>query len=158
MTSQNAESELTDFNDPGMHVTWLVKDAEAFEMDPGPTSEHDRILHFGLKYREWLALYFDTLGVGSKWIPPVTETMSLADNVMPSEFDEDITDFPMLSRICGILWDAVFEANEVEGLRQECLRVKSFATNPLALKGLDKLIQICAWAQRLNLSIFLMCN
>jgi hypothetical protein len=103
MNSQNAESELTDFHDPGMHVTWLVKDTEAFDLDPGPTSEHDRALHFGLKYREWLALYFDTPGVGSKWIPPVTETISLADNVYISKFDEDIADFPLLSRIGGIL-------------------------------------------------------
>jgi hypothetical protein len=152
------EPELVDFNDPGMHVTWLVRDTEAFFLNPGPTSERDRMLHFGLKYREWLALYFDVLGVGRKWTPPVTETASLADNVIISEFDEDITDYPLLSRINGMLYDAVFETDELEGLRQECLRVKSFAANGLALKGLDKLIQICQWAQQLNLSIFLMCD
>jgi hypothetical protein len=158
MNSQNVESELRDFHDPGMHVTWLVNDPEACSQNPGPTSERDRILHFGLKYREWLALYFDVLGVGSKWTPPVTQTTYLADDVIISEFTEDIPDYPLLSRINGKYYDAVFETNEIEGLRQECLRVKAFAANPLALKGLDKLIQICAWAHQLNLSIFLMCD
>jgi hypothetical protein len=67
-------------------------------------------------------------------------------------------DYPLLSRICGKYYDAVFETDEVEGLRGECLRVKSFAASPLALKGLEKLIQICDWARQLNLSIFLMCD
>ncbi|HEY5884084.1 MAG TPA: hypothetical protein VIT88_05320 [Pyrinomonadaceae bacterium] len=158
MNSQKLESELTDFHDPGMHVTWLVKDTDAFFLNPGPTSERDRALHFGLKYREWLALYFDVLGVGRKWNSPITESTPIPDDVIISEFDEDIPDYPLLSRINGKYHDAVFEANELEGLRQECLRVKSFAANPLAVRGLDKLIQICEWAQRLNLSIFLMCD
>ena len=158
MNSQKVESELTDFHDPDMHVTWLVKDTDAFFLNPGPTSERDRVLHFGLKYREWLALYFDVLGVGSKWTPPVTQTTSLAENVIISEFTEDIPAYPLLSRINGKYYDAVFETDEVEGLRAECLRVKSITTNPLAVRGLDKLIHICGWAQRLNLSILLMCE
>ena len=156
MNTDTIGLELTDFVEPGMHVTWLVNDIEAFASNPGPTSEHDRILHFGLKYREWLALYFDVLGVGRKWTPPVNETASLADNVVISEFDGDIPNYPMLSRINGMLSDAVFAPDQVDLLRQECLRVKSFATNPVAVRGLEKLIQICDWAKRLDLSIFLM--
>jgi hypothetical protein len=92
MNSPKVESELTDFRDPGMHVTWLVTNTEAFALNPGPTSERDRVLHFGLKYREWLALYFDVLGVGGEWVPPVTDTTLLA-NGMISQFDEDIPDY-----------------------------------------------------------------
>jgi hypothetical protein len=70
-----------------------------------------------------------------KWAPPVTDTTLLADNVYISEFDEDIPDYPLLSRINGMLYDAVFETKEVEGLRQECLRVKSFAYESSRLEG-----------------------
>ena len=155
MNSEEDDLSLSDFHDPGMHVTWLVQDTDAFFLNPGSASESDRLLHFGLKYPEWLALYFDVLGVGKKRVPSATETASLA-NFIP-EFNEDIPGYPMLSRIQGKYFDAVFEPDEVESLRQECLWVKSFATNALAVRGLDKLIQICDWAQQLNLSIFLMC-
>ena len=41
-----SETELEDFYDPGMHGTWLVKDTEAFPLNPGPTSERDRTRKF----------------------------------------------------------------------------------------------------------------
>jgi hypothetical protein len=50
-----------------------------------------------------------------------------------AEFDEEIPDYPMLSRISGEYYDAVFEKDEVEPLRGECLRAKSSTTNLLPL-------------------------
>lgn len=49
--------------DPGMHVTWLVRDITAFQEHLGPTSKDDHKLEFGLTYKEWYALYFDVLEV-----------------------------------------------------------------------------------------------
>lgn len=80
------------------------------------------------------------------------------DSLRPIEFDGEIEGFPMLSRICGYLYDAIFEADEVEQLRRECLRVKSMTSNLLALQGVDELLRICAEAQALKLSIYLMCE
>jgi len=146
--------EFLDYNDPGMHVTWLVNDTEAFPINPGRTSERDRILHFGVNYREWFALYFQVLGVGGKDL--LTNDVSEVPRI--AEFDEDIPDYPMLSRINGMLHDAVFESTEVGALRTECLRVQSQTTNERALSGIDKLLRICDWALHLDLSIYLMCN
>jgi hypothetical protein len=148
------EAELLDYNDPGMHVTWLVNDTDAFPINPGPTSERDRNLHFGVNYREWFALYFDVLGVGVKDL--LTNGASEVSRI--AEFDEEIPDYPMLSRINGMLYDAVFESTEVDALRTECLRVQSQTTNQLALRGIEKLLRICDWALHLDLSIYLMCN
>jgi|SRR5687768_8007952 len=155
MANEMPEPDLEDFHDPGMHVTWLVRNTEAFSQKPGPTSARDRTLSFGLNYREWLALYFGVLGVDrsvfEKWLADGQKRIL-------DEFEEEIPGYPMLSRINGVYYDAVFESQEVETLRQECMRVKSSTSNPIALKGVDKLLKICDWAQRLNLSVFLMCN
>ena len=153
------EAELEDFHDPGMHVTWLVKDTQAFCQNPGPTSARDRALNFGLNHREWLALYFDVLEVDRSVSDKlVAEFASRSQKYIADEFEEEIPGYPMLSRINGIYRDAVFERSEVEVLRQECLQLKSHTSNPIALKGADKLLKISDWAQHLNLSIFLMCD
>jgi hypothetical protein len=153
------EPELEDFHDPGMHVTWLVNDTEAFFQSPGPTSDRDRALGFGLTHPEWLALYFDVLGADRAAFDRfAAESAAKGRRCILAEFDEEISGYPMLSRINGIYWDAVFERDEVEFLRQECLQVRSSTSNATALKGLEKLVKICDWAQRLNLSIFLMCD
>lgn len=153
MTGDDAPTEQ------GMHVTWLVRDVTAFQKRPGPTSEHDRPLPFGLTYREWYALYFDVLdvdhGAYKRWLQEHRE----APNILPPiEFEGEVAGYPLLSRICGYLCDAVFELDEVEELRQECQRVRAATTNQLALKGIDKLLRMCAEAQKLRLNIYLMCE
>jgi hypothetical protein len=159
MSKEIFDIELTDFHDPGMLHTWLVEDAKAFFCNPGAASERDRHLNFGLNYQEWLALYFDVLGVDrSGFDKYVAENPSEAQTHFIGGFDEEIPDYPMLSRMDDILHDAIFEGDEVEQLRRECLRVKSGTSNVLALRGLEKLIHICDWARSLNLNIFLMCD
>ncbi len=159
MSKEIFDNELKDFHDPGMLHTWLVEDAKAFFYNPGAASERDRHLNFGLNHKEWLALYFDVLGLNrSGFDKLVGEHPSEAQNNFISGFDEEIPDYPMLSRIDNILHDAIFEGDEVEQLRQECLRVKSGTTNVSALRGLEKLIHICDWVRSLNLNIFLMCD
>jgi hypothetical protein len=159
MSKETFDVELKDFHDPGMLHTWLVEDAKAFFYNPGAASEHDRHLNFGLNYKEWLALYFDVLGLDRSGLDKfVAENPSEAEHNFIGGFDEDMPSYPMLSRIDNILHDAVFEGDEVEQLREECLRVKAGTSNIVASRGLDKLIHICDWARRLNLNIFLMCD
>ena len=154
MTFNNSEELF----DPGMHVTWLVQIA-AFQQHPGPTSIRDRSLKFGLSYKEWYAVYFDVLRVDKgEYTVGRGAPNEAQDRFRPIEFDGEIEGFPMLSRICGYLYDAIFEADEVEQLRRECLRVKSMTSNLLALQGVDELLRICAEAQALKLSIYLMCE
>jgi len=152
------DEELEDFDEPGMHVTWLVKDIDAFFIKPEPTSDRDRLLHFGLTYREWLAIYFDVLDVDhgehKKWAKSHPDE---AKSSFLGGFEDEIRDYPMLSRIRNYFFDAEFEGVEVEQLRIECLKVQTITSNEKALHGLEKLILICRWAQSLDLNIFLMC-
>ena len=159
MVRESSDIELRDYHDPGMLQTWLVEDATAFFHNPGRASERDRHLNFGLKYKEWLALYFDVLGLDkSGFDKRAAENPEEAKNQLLGGFEEVISGYPMLSRINNILHDAVFEDVEVEELREECLRVKADTSNQAALSGLNKLIHICDWARELELNIFLMCD
>lgn len=155
-------TDLQDFIDPGMHVTWLVQDLMAFGTHPGPTSDRDRSLHFGLTHREWVSLYFDVIGVNREGYKKILKRMEDSpQSITIGEFDEDdpgLKDYPMLSRISGINYDAIFERAEVDQLRRECLHLKAQTSNELALRGLDKILLICQWAKKLDLNIYLMAD
>lgn len=137
-----------------MHVTWLVSNPEAFFRDPGPTSRADRIVQ-GLTYEEWFELFFVVLGVGAEEIAHLKNS---GRDARILEYDDEISDYPMLSRIHGVYWDSVFNAGEVQTLEDECRRLLKSSSNPLASKGLEKLLEICAEARNLGLSIYMMCN
>jgi hypothetical protein len=147
--------------EPSMHSIWLVSDTRAFGTK-GETCEQDHSVGWSLTYQEWLAIYFDALGLDKsgyeKWA--AKKVVLGQHNVVSilTEFDEEITGFPMLSRIRGPFHDAVFELNELDALRNECLQVQSSTSNALALRGLEKLLLICDRAQKLRLSIYFVSN
>lgn len=62
----------------------------------------------------------------------------------------------MLSRIQSDLDDVVFEKHEVAALETECRRAAAHTSNPLALRGLKKLLCMCEMASELGLSIYLL--
>jgi hypothetical protein len=147
--------DVEDFVEPGMHTVWLVRDPAAFEASSEPTSRSDRMLHFGLTHEEWYTIFFEVLGVdrGDRKLSQghVAETQPH----YPAELKAKISAYPMLSRIRGYLYDAVFETEEIRRLHQECRLVKARTSNPIALRGIEKLLRISAQASRLGLSIYL---
>ena len=137
-----------------MHVIWLVSDPDRFFENPGPTSPSDRVVP-GLTYREWYDLFFMVVGVDGTNYGPLSE----ADpSPRPDHFDNPIPEYPMLSRINDVHLDAVFGAHEVKVLEDECNRLAKSTSNPHALSGLRKLLQMCADAKALGLSIYMMCD
>jgi hypothetical protein len=145
--------------EPEMQATWLVRDTRTFGVD-GKTSPADHPVDLHLTYQEWLAIYFDAFGLDkSDYDEMAAKRAALGQP--PSilgVIDEEIPGFPLLSRIRGPFHDAVFEANEVGALREECLQVQNRTSNPLALEGIKKLLLICDRAQNLKLSIYLVSN
>jgi len=150
------EGVLEDFLEPGMHTTWLVNEISAFEQKPGRTSERDLMLHYGIAYEEWRALFFDVLGIPNTSAAPDSETKTEKELIL--ELDQQVPGYPMLSRIKGYLCDAVYSAEEARELQQECLDVRSATSDLLVLRGLDKLRRISREAQRLRLNIYLMAD
>jgi len=135
-----------------MHVTWLVSDPDRFFEKPGPTSPSDRVIP-GLTYREWYEMFFMVLSADGTEYGLFSETGS---SPRPDHFDNPIPEYPMLSRINGVYFDAVFEALEVQVLEDECNRLANSTSNPHALSGLRKLRAMCADAKTLGVSIYMM--
>ena len=137
-----------------MHITWLVSSPDRFFENPGPTSPSDRIVP-GLTYQEWYELFFVVLGVAQAEFGPLTEKNF---PIRPVEFSSPVPEYPMLSRINGVYFDAVFQSDEVQALEDECIRLAKSTSNPLALSGLKKVLRACADAKALGLSIYMMCD
>jgi hypothetical protein len=160
MIEGNLRSGTEEESDPCMPVIMLIRDTEAF-VTTGKGSKQDCLLDISLTYREWLSIFFDALGLDKTGFEQVkAERKSSSDGVpvVLGEFDDEIPDFPLLSRIRGPYHDAVFEVNEIDDLREECLRVQANTQNTLALQGMEKLLIISAQAGQLGLSICFVSN
>jgi hypothetical protein len=146
-----------DFDDQGMQTAWLVEDVEAFSSNPGMFSPRNRRLRYSLTHEEWLALFFDALGVDKsgfdKW---ATSHPGEAQFSTIGRFTEEIPTYPMLSKIQSDLDDVVFEKHEVPTLELECRRAVEETSNSLALRGLSKLLCMCEMAVESRLNIYLL--
>src|SRR5258708_2703535 len=98
--TQNARPE--DSWEPEMPMTWLVRDTRVFGVD-GKTSPADQLVDLRLTYQEWLAIYFDGLGLDKSGYEEVAAKRAALrqPKTFLTELDEDIPGFPMLSRIRG---------------------------------------------------------
>ena len=159
MAERTLDTKPEDSWEPEMPMTWLVRDTRGFGVD-GKTSPADHPVDLHITYQEWLAIFFDALGLDkSDYDEMAAKRAALGQpKSLLAVLDEEIPGFPMLSRIRGPFHDAVFEANEVGALREECLQVQNRTSNPLALEGIRKLLLICDRAQNLKLSIYLVSN
>jgi hypothetical protein len=141
--------------EPPMQHTWLVSDVDQFFATAQPTSGEDRLLDIQLAHNEWYAIFVGALGVHS----PENEATTGHGVIGPNshvmlDFEEDIPNYPMLSRYKDCLQDVAYRAAELPALRHECLKLKGDTSNQLAQQGLDKLANICAEAEKASLSVY----
>lgn len=125
------EGPLEDFVERGMQVVWIVQQGMGGSVDR-------QMLHFGVSEDEWHRIRAEALKVSSVDGTPQTERVA----------------FPFLSRIEE--YESIsFTQREVEPLRAECVRVRMNTSDSLAIRGLDKLILICNWAERVKGEVLL---
>jgi len=127
------EGAPVDFVERGMHVASIV------QQNTGVVSSDRRTLHFGVTEDEWRRIHADILDNTSH---------ATAGNRIESG------SFPLLSRI-EESESAYFRRAEVGSLREECLRARAKTSDSLAIRGLDKLILICNWADHMAGDILL---
>jgi hypothetical protein len=126
------EDAPVDFVERGMHVAWILP--------PGTNAMpgEKRMLHFSVTQDEWRRIYADIL-----------------DNTSAtSAASQDVGLFPLLSRISESE-STYFRLAEIGALREECLRARTRTTDPLAIRGIDKLIFICDWARHMTGDVLL---
>jgi len=141
LTREGLAASRGDFEDYWEHGSWsvfLARKPREYQTRLQPTSSQDRPLAMGISTDEVDALY-DELSPG--W-----EDSGEPDPIIPA--------FPMLSRLSNITAEALYEPDEVDILLEECHSAQANAKNPLAIRGLDNLVRIARWAQKLKLGIY----
>jgi hypothetical protein len=115
----------------------------------------DQALGIFLGGPEWSAIFYDVLDART------SETFVPGDNINEwtekhrVEFQAKLPNYRMLGRIWDTYINVNYQPEEITKLREECLKVKSSTTNPLALQGLDKLIYACQAALKSGLGLHL---
>jgi hypothetical protein len=113
-----------------------------------------------LKGYEWTAIFRDVLGVpmGSVGAQDVANT-TLHERLDRAEagFREALPEYPYLARIWDTYEDTIYEADEINDLKAECVRVQVLAqSDQVASKGLGKLIYACDEALRHGVALELL--
>jgi hypothetical protein len=120
-----------DFVERGMHVAWIVYTGRIEGREREGTSSGDRhMLHFSVTTKEWRQIEAELFDGAT------TAGVARSRNGA----------FPLLAKIQESE-SVYFRGAEVATLRQECLRARASTSKPLAIRGLDKLILLCNWAQ-----------
>jgi hypothetical protein len=136
-----SKGEFEDFYEPGTWSVFLARDPDTFAKTFKPTSPTDRSLGLSMTKSQQDELLEE---LGAKWN---SESAAQAEGpIVPS--------FPLLSRFSDITSDAIFEPNEVASFLAELHRAQRIARERRSIRGLDNLIRIARWAQKLNLGIY----
>ena len=133
-----SRGQLEDYWEPGSWTVFLARKPQRYAGKFEPTSTEDRPLAFGIAAYEIDSL-FDELSPG--W-----EAFQDKDPVIPA--------YPLLSRLSDMTADALYDRNEVDALLDECVQTQARVKTPNAIRGLDNLVRIARWAQKLKVGIY----
>lgn len=134
-----SRGQFENYWEPGSWTVFLARKPQQYAGKFEPTSPQDRPLDFGIAAYEMDAL-FDELSPG--W------------EAFQSEEGPVIPAYPLLSRLSDMTADALYERNEVDALLDECVRSQARVKTPYAIRGLDNLVRIARWAQKLKVGIY----
>jgi hypothetical protein len=136
-----SRGEFEDFFEPGTWDVYLALKPKLYAKLFQPTSTADRPLGFGVDLSEQETL-FDELG-----------TQSNNRNAQRQE-KTTLPEYPLLSRLADIASDAIYQPKEVHSLLAEYLRAQQVVTKQKSIRGVDKLIRIAKWAEKLKVGIY----
>jgi len=135
---------------------YLMHDPSFKAVSKGVLGE-DRYLGLYLDGEEWGALFFDTLGCpdvnGTPRLP--NEDRAEWEERYSLKFRQAIPDYPMLARISDLFMYVRYMPEEIEQLRNECVKIRSSASNEKAVRGLAKLLGACDEASKVGSGLLL---
>jgi hypothetical protein len=136
----HSRAEFEDFVEPGSWSTVLSHDPAKYAASSRELSATDRFLRFGIGEPESAAILTE---LGANW-----KTFQREGHVPIAP------EYPLLSRLDDMTSDAIYQPDEVNRLMAECLRAQQLVKDPQAIRGLDKLVRIARWAEKLELGIY----
>ena len=135
-------ADLFDGRENGSLHIFLARGAD-------PDSEEAIDVRLDFHGVDWWTLFVNVLHV------PISDWDDLSREGQRVKFRQALPEYPMLGRIWDIYEDAAFLPEEVPQLRSECLRVRSEATQPEAVKALRKSIYACDEATKRGFCLLL---
>ena len=135
-----SKGQFEEFLEPGTWSVFLARDPDTYAKTSKPTSPKDRSLTMGIGMFQQEDLFNE---LGAKW-----NSQNAATEESPI-----IPGFPLLSRLSDISSDATYEPGEVASFLEELLRAQQIVKKPRSIRGLDNLIRIARWAQKLSVGI-----
>jgi len=136
-----SKGEFEEFFEPGDWTIFLARDPNTYAKTFQPTSSADRSLDIGIGMFEQDELLKE---LGAEWKPGNSDAQG----------HFILADFPLLSRLSDFASDATYEPNEVAPLLAELLRAQQAVKEPRSIRGLDILIRITRWAEKLKVGIY----
>jgi len=135
-----SKGRFEDFLEPGPWSAILTPNPASFDVAVRRSSPEDQVLSFGVGMSEHDALFRE---LGADW-----------ENFEQNESLPILPTYPLLSRLTDFYGDAAYQPEEIGALLAECKRAEQVATDPRAIRGLDKLIRIARWAQESHRGIY----
>jgi hypothetical protein len=139
-----SRGQFEEYFEPGSWTVFLARKPQQYAGKFKPTSAHDRSLAMSIEMFEMEAV-LDQLDAA--W-------MSRQGSEIEGPTGPVVPAYPLLSRLSNMTADALYERHEVDALLDECLQTQETARNPDAIRGLDNLIRIARWAQKLKVGIY----
>jgi hypothetical protein len=130
-----------DYVEPGSWSVFLTRNPQEYARTSQPTSVADRSLDIGVGSSQQEALLEE---LGADW--ESYRHSGLQGPVVPA--------YPLLSRLIDFTDDTLYKSSEVDALLAEALQAQAKVKDPQAIRGLDNLIRIARWAQKLKTGIY----
>jgi len=135
-----SKGEFEDFLDPGIWSVFLARDPDAYAKTFQPTSPADRSLSMGIGMFQSEEL--------------LKELGAQRDKISAGTGEGSLSGFPLLSRLSDYTNDVIYEPGEVAPFLTELFRAQQIVKERRSIRGLDNLIRIARWADKLNVGIY----
>ena len=135
---EKSRGEFEEFVERGDWPVFLARDPKLYARTGKQTSQLDRTLSIGIGMSEQGTLFKE---LGARW-----------EN--GAERQPPLPNYPLLSRLDDITSDVIYEPDEINSLLAEYSLAEQVVKDPQSIRGLDKLIRIAKWAQKLQLGIY----
>jgi hypothetical protein len=135
-----SKGEFEDFLDSGIWLVFLARDLHVYAKRFSPPQPADRSLSMGIGMFESEEL--------------LRELGTERNQVSAGTGEGSLSGFPLLSRLSDYTDDVIYEPDEVTPFPTELSRAQQIVKERRSIRGLDNLIRIARWAEKLKVGIY----
>ncbi len=123
----------------------------------GASADDQDYLGYDVRPEDIEAVYFEGIGI-PRWESIKADTVDQQVELYNESMQKIMADYPLVGRVSDTDKRVQYTADEVSELRQECEKVLETASNPQAVKALQKLAIACLKAAEHQKGLLLIPN